>query len=77
MGIDNELYSPYIESGIIKKDKYRIFSFLVNIFFNRIELDKESILIVKEHAAKGKIVYASMQTTYTSLYILINLLKKT
>lgn len=76
MGIDNELYSPYIESGIIKKDKYRIFSFLVNLFFNRIELDKESILIVNEHAAKGRIVYASMQTTYTSLYILINLLKK-
>lgn len=76
MGIDNELYSPYIESGIIKKEKYRIFSFLVNILFNRIELDEESILLVNEHKQKGKIVYASMQTTYTSLYILINLLKK-
>jgi len=76
MDIDNELYSPYIESGIIKKDKYRIFSFFVSLFFNRIELDEESILIVNEHMAKGKIVYASMQTTYTSLYILINLLKK-
>ena len=76
MNVDNELYSPYIESGIIKKDKYRIFSFLVNVFFNRIELDKESIMIVSEHLTKGKVVYASMQTTYTSLYILINLLKK-
>ncbi len=76
MDIEDELYSPYIESGVIKKDKYKIFSFLVGLFFNRIELDKESILIVKEHAAKGKVVYASMQTTYTSLYILINLLKK-
>ena len=76
MGFNNELYSPYIESGIIKKDKYRIFSFLVKFFFRQIELDRESVLIVKEHAAKGKIVYASMQTTYTSLYILINLLKK-
>ncbi|HNX24207.1 MAG TPA: 1-acyl-sn-glycerol-3-phosphate acyltransferase [Spirochaetota bacterium] len=76
MDIDNELYSPYIESGIIKKDKYRIFGLLVKFFFNRIELDEESILIVNEHMAKGKIVYASMQTTYTSLYILINLLDK-
>jgi len=76
MDIENELHSPYIESGIIKKEKYRIFNLLVHIFFNRIELDEESILIVKEHQLKGKIVYASMQTTYTSLYILINLLKK-
>jgi len=76
MNIGNELYSPYIESGIIKRDKYRIFSFMVNLFFNRIELDKESVLIVNEHMAKGKIVYASMQTTYTSLFILVNLLKK-
>jgi glycerol-3-phosphate O-acyltransferase len=76
MGIDNELYSPYIESGVIKKDKYRLFNLLVNIFFKRIELDKESILIVKEHMVKGKVVYASMQTTYTSLYILMNLLRK-
>ncbi len=76
MGNENELYSPYIESGIIKKEKYRIFSFMVGLFFNRIELDKESILIVNEHMTKGKIVYASMQTTYTSLYILMNLLKR-
>ncbi len=76
MSNGNELYSPYIESGIIKKDRYRIFSFLVGLFFKRIELDEESILIVNEHMSKGKIVYASMQTTYTSLYILINLLNK-
>ena len=76
MGIDKEVYSPYIESGMIRKDKYRLFSLLVKFFFNRIDLDKESILIVNEHMTQGKIVYASMQTTYTSLYILINLLKK-
>ncbi|MCL2155091.1 MAG: 1-acyl-sn-glycerol-3-phosphate acyltransferase, partial [Leptospirales bacterium] len=76
MNIDNELYSAYIESGIIKKGKYRIFDILVNFFFNKIELDQESILIVNEHSAKGKIVYASMQTSFTSLYILINQLKK-
>ncbi|MCL1833248.1 MAG: 1-acyl-sn-glycerol-3-phosphate acyltransferase [Leptospirales bacterium] len=76
MNIDNELYSSYIESGIIKKDKYKIFRTLNNFFFAKIELDQESILIVNEHAAKGKIVYASMQTSFTSLYILINQLKK-
>lgn len=76
MSIDNEVYSSYIESGIIKKEKYKIFSTLINLFFNKIEVDPESILIVNEHSAKGKIVYASMQTTFTSLYILINQLKK-
>jgi glycerol-3-phosphate O-acyltransferase len=76
MSNGNELYSPFIESGIIKKEKYRLFRFLIGLFFNRIELDEESVLIVREHALKGKIVYASMQTTYTSLYILMNLLKK-
>jgi len=76
MNLDNELYSPYIESGIIKKDRYRIFNSLINLFFNKIDIDQESILIVNEHSAKGKIVYASMQTSFTSLYILINQLKK-
>ena len=36
----NELYSPYIESGIIKKEKYRLFSYVIKILFNRVELDE-------------------------------------
>jgi len=76
MSDNRELYSPFIQSGIIRENDYRIFGWLVSLFFGRMELDKESMLILDEHKGKGKIVYASMQTTYTSLFILINKLRQ-
>ncbi len=76
MSGNNELYSPYIQSGIIRENDYKIFNALVGLFFNRMAFDQESKLILNEYKDKGKIVYASMQTTYTSIFILMNQLRK-
>jgi len=71
-----ELYSSYIQSGIVSETDYPIFRFLTGLFFRKISIDQESMLILNQYKDKGKIVYASMQTTYTSFFILINQLKK-
>jgi glycerol-3-phosphate O-acyltransferase len=72
----HEIYSSLINSGIIKNDSYRLFRFLTGLFFRRIELDEESLLIMNEYRDKGKFVFASMQSKSTALFILLNLLKK-
>ena len=74
MSGNNEIYSSFIQRGIVKKDTHRFFRKLVGIFFRRVELDEESLLNINEHVDKGKIVYASMQTTSTSMFILLDLL---
>ena len=76
MSENNELYSPYIQSGIIRESDYKIFNSLVRLFFNRMAIDRESMLILNEYKGKGKVVYASMQTTYTSIFILMNQLRR-
>lgn len=76
MSDNQELYSPYIQSGIIRETDYSIFRTLTGLFFRKMSIDQESRLILDEYKDKGKIVYASMQTTYTSFFILINQLKK-
>jgi len=49
---------------------------ITGLIFNRVNLDDESRFILNEYREKGGIVFASMQTTYTSLFILSNALKK-
>ncbi len=76
MSDNHELYSPYIQSGIISETDYPVFRSLTGLFFRKMSIDQESMLILNEYKDKGKIVYASMQTTYTSFFILLNKLKK-
>ncbi len=76
MSDNHELYSPYIQSGIIRETDYTIFKALTGLSFRKMSIDRESMLILNEYKDKGKIVYASMQTTYTSFFILMNQLKK-
>lgn len=76
MSDNHELYSSYIKSGIITDERFKFFRFITGIIFNRVNLDDESRFIINEHREKGAIVYASMQTTYTSLFILANSLKR-
>lgn len=76
MNENNELYSPYIQSGIVRDNDYKIFNALVGVFFGKMQIDHESALILNEYKTKGKVVYASMQTTYTSIFILMNQLRR-
>lgn len=76
MSDNHELYSSYIKSGIITGERFRFFRMMTGIIFNRVNLDDESRFIINDHRDKGIIVYASMQTTYTSLFILANALKR-
>lgn len=76
MSDNHELYSSYIKSGIITGERFRFFRMVTGIIFNRVNLDDESRLIINDHKDKGVVVYACMQTTYTSLYILGNALKR-
>lgn len=76
MSDSHELYSSYIKSGIITEGRFRFFRTVTGLIFNRVNLDDESRFILNDHRDKGKIVYASMQTTYTSLFILSNGLKR-
>jgi len=76
MSDNHELYSSYIKTGIITAERFKFFRFITNIIFNRVNLDDESKLIVNEYKDKGAVVYASMQSTYTSLFILKNALKR-
>jgi len=76
MSDNHELYSSYIKSGIITGERFRFFRMMTGLIFNRVNLDDESRFILNDHKEKGVIVYACMQTTYTSLYILGNALKR-
>ncbi|HPF05901.1 MAG TPA: 1-acyl-sn-glycerol-3-phosphate acyltransferase [Spirochaetota bacterium] len=76
MSDNHELYSSYIKSGIITGERFRFFRMITGIIFNRVNLDDESRFIINDHKEKGVVVYACMQTTYTSLYILGNALKR-
>jgi len=76
MSDNHELYSSYIKSGIITEGRFKFFRMITGLIFNRVNLDDESRFILNEYREKGGIVFASMQTTYTSLFILSNALKK-
>ena len=48
MSDNHELYSSYIQSGIITRERYRFFRMLIGFLFNRVDLDEESKLILNE-----------------------------
>ena len=75
MSDNHEVYSPFIQSGIIREGNYKLFNGLIGLLFRKMSIDQESMLILNEYKDRGKIVYASMQTTYTSFFILMNQLK--
>ena len=69
--------TSYISGGIFAKE-YRSFlrtycriNFLPNSFF-----DDETLETLREYSSKGRIVYASLQSSTTSLVIFTNLLRK-
>jgi len=76
MKMNNEYYSPFVERGMLGRFYQRVYVSICSILFKRIKIDEESILHLKELEDDAKIVYASMQSSQTSLYVQLSLLEK-
>ncbi len=72
----DEYYSPFIAKGRLGKAYQRIYIFLCRFFFRRIKIDEESLLHLRGLEEDAKIVYASMQSSQTSLYVQLATLEK-
>lgn len=71
-----EDYTSYIVGGIVKRRSNIFFEWLVRLLFRKTEFDAESLETLKEYEGKGRTVFASYQSTATSLLVFTNLLKK-
>ncbi len=71
-----EDYTSYIMDGLVKRRSNRLLQIIVSILFRKTAFDAESLETLKKHQGKGIIVYASSQSSVTSLLILASLLKK-
>ncbi len=68
--------SLYIQNSMVDTGVNAFAEKVSGIFFRNIEFDSESLKTLQEFQGKGRVVYASFQSTNTPLMILVNLLKK-
>ena len=70
-------YSSYISSAFVKRKTNLFLARLIQtLLFRRIDFDEESLALLREYSSKGTLVFASFQSSTTSLLILMNLLRK-
>jgi glycerol-3-phosphate O-acyltransferase len=72
----NKEWSPFIKRGFVDRYSNRIIGKLIGILFRSVEFDKESLINLNQYMEKGIVVFASFETSQTSLLIFISLLKK-
>ena len=68
--------SAFISQSRLQRKSNFLFGIIIKILFKKVDLDNESLAIMKEYSGKGKTVYASFQSSTTSMIILNNLLKR-
>ncbi|MCU0848600.1 MAG: 1-acyl-sn-glycerol-3-phosphate acyltransferase [Spirochaetes bacterium] len=68
--------SSFITNSIVERRSNLFFERFIGIFFRNLDLDKESLLNLKESDGKGKRVYVSYQSSTTSLLVFINILRR-
>lgn len=71
-----EDYTSYIAGGMVKRHSNIFFERLVRILFRKTAFDAESLETLKKYQGRGKIVFASAQSTTASLLIFTSLLRR-
>ncbi|MCP4130995.1 MAG: hypothetical protein GY754_08445 [bacterium] len=69
-------YSPNISQGLIQRRSNIIFEKIVRFLFRKVDFDDESLTTLKKYAGQGAPIFTTMQTTNTSLLLLVHLLRK-
>lgn len=70
-------YSSFISSAFVRRRTNLFLARVIQSFlFRRIDFDEESLALLREYSSKGTLVFASFQSSTTSLLILMNLLRK-
>ncbi len=68
--------TSYISGGILRKSIGAFYELIVGSIFTKFVFDDETLETLREYSSKGRIVYASLQSSTTSLVIFTNLLRK-
>ncbi len=68
--------SLYIKNSMLETGVNSFAEKVSGVLFRNIEFDSESLKALQKYHGKGRVVYASFQSTNTPLMILVNLLKK-
>ena len=76
IGKDNKPSSDAFYGGEISKDLNPLLEKIIGFLFKKLEIDRESIQILKEYSEKGNVIYASFNSSNISLLILYILLKR-
>ena len=66
--------SLYIKISLVETTVNGFIERSHGLFFRNIEFDSESLKTLQEYHGRGRVVYASFQSTNTPLMILVNLL---
>ncbi len=69
-------WSPFIKRGLVDRYSNRIIGKIIRLLFRSVEFDKESLINLNQYMDKGAVVFASFETSQTSLLIFTRLLKK-
>ncbi len=68
--------SALIANSLVPRMLNNLLGRIINLLFRKLDFDNESLLIMEQYREKGHHVYASFQSSNTSLLLLDNLLKK-
>ncbi len=74
---DKALVSTFISDSEVDTFHNRLFSRFIKVLFRNMCFDSESSVTLEKYSRKGHIVFASFQSSNTSLLILSNILRKT
>jgi len=72
----NMKYSSYLSSGIVTKRTNVVIAGIIKHLTSRLDFDNESLKNLNDYADRGRIAFASFQSSNVSLLMLLNLLKK-
>ncbi len=72
----NKNWSPFIKRSLVDRYSNRIIGTIIRLLFGKVNFDSESLINLNQKREKGSVVFASFETSQTSLLIFTNLLKK-